>query len=554
VNGEDTNLFSLLDHYDESQLPDDVGDPDRFDRFIIYMRDQPASTGGCTLGDDMNDCLYQCLKKAYGTYSNLPQAIEKPEYIKSSLGLPRDAPIPIACIKKVERLARSIAITVVGDYSYISKSPAQRRIALALTDGHYSLMPDPDRRHPSFECKRPKKPIIYHENEVSDVVCIYDGKVTKSIAVQQFQKLKFAGNYSFISVLRSESLEGAYTRITAEREAFLQETKKLGLPIDIALLDWDKRKTALWLFEKLSVGIPANEPLDALEAQWISKAMMGGIIWVQNDWKGYGRAYDETSLYPSIQQSAFNFPIGKGKFQISKDFRDHRGYSQFGIFRANIEKKNTPLFRYNYHNIYTHIDLARAKALGLQIKLIQDGHPNALIYGKEARIRGSVIFGEYVDFLFKIKNQGGIAGRVAKKVLNTLWGALCQRKRTYKTLTALSKSFAFPEGEILDSIVPIGEEQWRFQFTNPGNPFKGEYPRIAPFLLAHGRKIISETVQPYMDKVRRIHTDGFVLEEDSASAPLINCSNDAFKTLKTLKFEREGECHVKNANQVIWSA
>ena len=559
VNGEDTNLFSLLDHYDETQLPDDVGDPDQFDRFIIYMRDQSATSGGCTLvgdGLNINDCLYQCLKKAYGTYSNLPQAIEKPEFIKSSLGLPRDAPIPISYIKKVERLARRIAINVVGDHSYISKSPAQRRIALALTDGHYSLMLDPDRRHPSFECKRPKKPITYHENEVSDVVRIYDGKVTKSISVQRFQKLKFAGNYSFIPVSRGESLEGAYTRITAEREAFLQETKKLGLPIDIALLDWNIKKTALWLFEKLSVGVPANEPLDALEAQWISKAMMGGIIWAQNDWKGYGRAYDETSLYPSIQQSASNFPIGKGKFQILKDFTDHRGYSQFGIFHANIEKRSqgiAPLFRYNYHNIYTHIDLTRAKALGLQITLIQNG-PNALIYGKEARVRGSVIFGEYVDFLFKIKNQGGIAGRVAKKVLNTLWGALCQRKKTYKTLTASSKSFAFPEGEVLDSIVPIGEEQWRFQFTNPGNPFKGEYPRIAPFLLAHGRKFISETVQPFIDKVRRIHTDGFVLEEDSADAPLINCSKDAFKTLKALKFEREGECHVKNANQVIWSS
>ena len=348
-------------------------------------------------------------------------------------------------------------------------------------------------------------------------------------------------------------MEKAYIRINAERDAFLQETKKLGLPIDISLLDWNIKKTALWLFEKLSVGIPANEPLDALEAQWISKAMMGGIIWAQNNWKGYGRSYDDTSLYPSIQQSALNFPIGKGKFQILKDFTNHRGYSHFGIFRASIEKKDTPLFRYNYHNVYTHIDLTRARALGLQVTLIQDGVSNALIYEKETRIRGSVIFGEYVDFLLKIKNQGGIASQVAKRILNTLWGALCQRKKTYKTLTTSSKSFDFPDGEVLDSIVPIGEEQWRFQFTNPGNPFKGEYPRIAPFLLAHGRKFISEMVQPYVDKVRRIHTDGFILEEDVNSSPLIACAKDAFKTLKALKFEKEGECNVKNANQVVWT-
>ncbi|PKY60267.1 hypothetical protein RhiirA4_483796, partial [Rhizophagus irregularis] len=41
----------------------------------------------------------------------------------------------------------------------------------------------------------------------------------------------------------------------------------------------------------------------------------------------------------------------------------------------------------------------------------------------------------------------------------------------------------------------------------------GEYPRIAPFLLASGRKTTSELLEPYKDKVRRIHTDGFILEE-----------------------------------------
>ncbi|GBC21591.2 hypothetical protein GLOIN_2v1763167 [Rhizophagus irregularis DAOM 181602=DAOM 197198] len=41
-----TSLFSLLDHYDEAQLPDDA-DPDYFERFIIYVRDAPPVAGGC---------------------------------------------------------------------------------------------------------------------------------------------------------------------------------------------------------------------------------------------------------------------------------------------------------------------------------------------------------------------------------------------------------------------------------------------------------------------------------------------------------------------------
>ena len=78
----------------------------------------------------------------------------------------------------------------------------------------------------------------------------------------------------------------------------------------------------------------------------------------------------------------------------------HRGYNIYGIYQ---------LFRYNKHNTY--IDLSRAKELGLKVKLIQNGSPNALVYEKETRVPGEVIFGEYVNFLFKgLKNKGGIIG------------------------------------------------------------------------------------------------------------------------------------------------
>ena len=287
--------------------------------------------------------------------------------------------------------------------------------------------------------------------------------------------------------------------------------------------------------------------------------MMGGLIWADDEWKGHGRQYDATSLYPSIQQSNAQFPIRQGKFQTLKDFVDHRGYALYGLFRAKVSGDNK-LFRHNKRGVYTFIDLQRAKALGLQVELIQDGTPNALIYDRAARISGTGIFGEYVHFLFKIKNQGGVAGRVAKRVLNTLWGALCQRKRNYKILTAdqtdrqdRQEPFTFPEGHTLDSIIPVGPDQWRFQFTNPGNPFKGEYPRIAPFLLARGRKITSEAIQPYKDKLRRVHTDGFILEEQLNNPALFTYPENADTTLKTFKFETAGYCHVKNANKVTWT-
>ncbi|CAJ0747859.1 21954_t:CDS:2 [Entrophospora sp. SA101] len=245
-----------------------------------------------------------------------------------------------------------------------------------------------------------------------------------------------------------------------------QESKKIGLSIDLFMCHGSYKKVALWLLERLSQAIRANEALDPMEAIWISNAMVGGIIWAQNDWKGYGRQYDETSLYPSIMQSAITFPISKGKFQILKDFvkkHENGDYAIYGIYWAEVEYKKDMkvLFRYNKCNKYTHTDLSYARTLGLQVKLIQDNFPNS-----------------------------GIIGQVSKRVLNTLWGALCQRNKSYYDVSeGMVDLFKNPEGEILD---------------NPTKP------------------------------------------------PSINCLENASKILKTLKFEKESKCHVKNANQVTW--
>jgi hypothetical protein len=57
------------------------------------------------------------------------------------------------------------------------------------------------------------------------------------------------------------------------------------------------------------MGVPANKPFNPMEAKWISKSIMGGLIWAKNDWQSYGRQYDITSLYPNIQQLGSNFSV-----------------------------------------------------------------------------------------------------------------------------------------------------------------------------------------------------------------------------------------------------
>ena len=133
------HLFLLLDQYDESQMPDDGSlEPDTFDQFWVYISKPITLAGGCNPKKDngLNDCLYNCLKMAYGTKWKLPQNIKTPELLKQRLNLQRNDPVPVKLIKEVE-IASSICINVTGDHYYHSNQKFKRTIQLVLANGHY---------------------------------------------------------------------------------------------------------------------------------------------------------------------------------------------------------------------------------------------------------------------------------------------------------------------------------------------------------------------------------------------------------------------------------
>jgi len=114
--GMSVSLFTLFDHYDDSQMPDG-GDPETYEEFIVYISNPLPPVGRCTSKDNHNDCLYRCLLIAYGTRSQLPPSIKIPELLKKNLNLQRDNPIPINGIIIVEELAVTITINVSEDSS-----------------------------------------------------------------------------------------------------------------------------------------------------------------------------------------------------------------------------------------------------------------------------------------------------------------------------------------------------------------------------------------------------------------------------------------------------
>ncbi|CAB4432473.1 unnamed protein product [Rhizophagus irregularis] len=148
---------------------------------------------------------------------------------------------------------------------------------------------------------------------------------------------------------------------------------------------------------------------------------------------------------------------------------------KYGIYRVSIgshpaDQKCTRTFRYNPAGYYTHYDIQMAIDLGLYIELSSES-PNALIFEQNKLMSGHDIFHQWARYPTEIKHEGGQVGTVAKHMLvSLLWGRL------------------YPDGQ------------------RPG-----PHRRMAPFISAKGRKILSEKIRPLGDCVKRIHTDGFII-------------------------------------------
>ena len=189
--------------------------------------------------------------------------------------------------------------------------------------------------------------------------------------------------------------------------------------------------TSLRLFQDVTHGPTHSKILSIEEELWISKSSTGAISWAKQ-YTGEAIQYDINEFYPSVLlQKNAQWPTESGIFLTLTNLNKNLEY---GIYRVNIEglpKKYeaqcTRLFRYNQEQYYTHYDIECARKNGLQVKLINIS-PNAYIFKQSHLTDGETLFENWARQLIRIKRQKGIAGNVAKKLLVSLWGILCENQ------------------------------------------------------------------------------------------------------------------------------
>ena len=475
-------------------------EPEAFPEFRIYTIKNGSKVGK---SHKNNDCLFYAIKNVLHNEF----IFKKPEELKEFLHTNREDGVDIDKIPQLEKHL-GIRINVSGDHLYTSTLTGHREINLTLIDGHYDV--DKGKTYTTRGiAKTEKKPLIVSiDNEV------YNGKKKWTITKEELSEIrKYPNKAKYVIVARAAddntSLEDLYHKFIKDANILKAETLNV---INMYKTGSDT-KTASYFFEYFSRSYHTDE-IAQNEAEYINKASIGALIFAE-PYEGPLYEYDVCSMYPSIMtDNHMLFPLKRGTWlKYTQEEFEARKFYVYGIYRCTIYKskdhKIDRLFRFNRDCHYTHFDLNTAKHLGLKIEMIEDDQPNVLYYSRDCLINGNSLFYKFVQMLFKLKERK-IAPKRVKSILNCLWGYLTRANVIDRIIKNQGEIVDVDKRDSIHMICPTSKNGIRLQTVPNDKMFETNYARIKPFLLAKGRKMIAELIEPHNKYCVRTHTDSIL--------------------------------------------
>jgi len=472
--------------------------------FVVYAVLKQKAEGG---NDKFNDCFYNCLKELINT--DLMKCWKTPEAFKKYLSLSRCAKVPLTSIPKIEEKLNTYSINVRGNDIYTSITSSNKVINLLLSNQHYTVDKE---LLPKSLCQ---KNISYKEKQI----LLYDTSTfeafngtNKYILLKEDKMNILSHKTDYLLVDRFQCyktlpIEEEYKKLIEIFDTLKRETNGL---INMYKTGGFKN-TALDLFNRFSKCIIEPEPILQDEALWIQEASKGAILVWAEPYEGPMYKYDVKSMYPYLMTLMTNkFPVKRGEFKQIDKFDE---FFQFGIYRCIIHKSEdeniNKLFKFNKKYYYTSNSLNHAKKIGLKIELIQDTKPNFLYYSGEKTIKFGEVFGDYVNFMFSLKEKNVPH---SKDILNILWGALCE-----KVIIKLKdrNKIIIDDDEEINEIKPLlnDEDIDCINVNKINKKYKSNYARLGPFLLSKGRSYACDLMLEHKENIHRINVDGFITDK-----------------------------------------
>lgn len=505
-------IYSYRDAHGDSGI--DADDPEFYSKFQIYALPVRVPVAGGEA--ETNDCLFDCLKEAVPRKTKV-LFDNDPAKFKSKFNLKRNDAFPLSKIPLLEDCLESYKININGDFVYQSTRDCANEINLLIYDSHFTVNSAKNHKVKGISDKE-RIPMIYiaHPTD-SGKYLVNKGGNDYEIGRDRFKEIRSKPKSSKYVLIKGEDGQ----TLSEFRSEFIRNADILKKETN-GLINMFKSGNIIKTSEKLFFDFNKTlnaDPISNDEAEWIHEATCGALIW-RDEYEGEAHKYDVVSQYPSLlSASAFQFPIKKGIYKkYTQEEFDAQERLEYGIYKVKIHGANTKLFRVNHSNTYTHFDIAIARNHGLKIEISKDEEYNALLYPGPTKVNGRTIFKEFVDTLYRLKemSQGAIALKgvnakipYAKRILNCIWGLLSQKNIMKKKL-GIDSEFTFFGDTIVHKLHPVGNDSLMVQYYKNNNFYEMNYARLAPFILAAGRKMMSAMIEPHLEFIKRVHTDGFI--------------------------------------------
>lgn len=481
-----------------------------------------------------NNCLYNAIVEGLNGLEYVPCIRLRKDkfYLKKRLKINSQDGVSIDRISEVEDIV-GINIFVTGDYQYVSESKHMKTARLELVGGHYSVAKSDERKNMLTKGYRKKNYWIRTYNAKNNQVCIYDGDNVTEMCFSDFSKLKKKCwfNNTFINCYGCDIKTEYSNYIKKSNELYEKTNGLLSLYKAKKISDISK-----YLFYLKSNSTVVPDHIGGTEADFIE--ILGGMMYCEKGKHENVTDYDINSMFPSIMQSRVKFPIKEGRYERLEQLPAARDI-KYGIYRAHI-KSGHKYFRYNDNDKYTHYDIKMALNIGLDIRL-RSG-VNALIYDNEHLETASVIFKPFVDYCFKLKKDNV---ETAKPILNTLWGALCEKNKKTEYLR-VDDELNLHRDKLVKKVVANGEKV-NVHFVWRNKQFKTNYARIGPFLTSCARSKLHYAVKDYINDIVHIHTDGFILKGDKVPSIKISDNIGDWKIKN-----KANSCFIHHINKIDW--
>ena len=500
---EDDDEDNITNWYDDGK--------GKVDDFYIFVQAYDRDGGR----DENNNCLYNCLYSLLKeTLTNKYDAAWK---LKQALHIANDAMINTKeHVDKIEKWL-NVGIFLEGDVNRTPKIEVKNNIHLIFQDAHFSVKPTKKKHQPVNHYKE-RQPVFYHFNKADDTHTYFDGEFKEESKETFVQKIleqnRFESEYFYIKCANKDDLQKEHKEFKRNADKLKEITKgRINM-----YRTGTVKNTALKLFYDLIQHVEEPETIDDNEAEFILSCYRGGLTYHQK-YKGQAAKGDVCSMYPALMSKQVMYPFKKGEFKTitendlakTVDKKGNR-YFKYGIYRAKITGESF-LFHFNNLNYYSHIDMLLATKLGLKIELIQDDKANFLFYPTSSLQTGVTLFKKYVDFLFDLK-QSYPKLKYIKRILNILWGALCEMK--FSSTYNLNQVVTLKENEQIANIKVLGDNNFVVQCEVVGDKFLTGFARIGPFLTAYGREMIANLAKTHvkdLSSIKRIYVDCILSSE-----------------------------------------